>query len=450
MKKPGNKQTTARTVLPRARARFLEQSIRLEEEMPDRIVRAAVYLTGIFIISCIVWAKVTHISERVATSGEVVPAGLIHVVEHLEGGIVDQLYVRNGDIVKKGDVLLHLLSSTPASDLAQLRTRRAALLIKLERLRALISGSAPEFGDLAQALPALVDNERRSYAAQKAGHAAELAVLERQINRQEQELDRQKNRTRALGEEVRLGREQLEMQQQLRERKLVSRSSALDAEARLAALVSDYNESSDTIQVIAADIAQTRQQLLETQSAWLSRLSEESARVEAELAGTDEGLVKYQDRVQRLAVRASVSGIVEGLTINSTNAVIRPGEEILKLIPVDDELIVESRVSTQDIGHVHPGQAADVKINSYDPGRFGTMKGTVQRVSATTYLDEKKNPYFLARIALAADHLGEDPARLRIIPGMTVVADIQTGEKTVLDYLMKPISRGFSNAFRER
>jgi len=445
-----DKSTTGRAALPRARARFLEQSIRLEEEMPDKIVRAGIYLTAVFLGLCIVWASVTRVGERVTSLGEVVPAGLIHVIEHLEGGIVDRILIRNGDRVKKGDVLLHLVSSAPASDLAQFRTRWASLSIRFERLQALIRGRAPNFNEFAKVLPAVVENEQRIYAAQKSGHTAELAVLERRMDRQGLELTRQINRTRALEDGVKLAREQLTMQEQLLEKKLVSRANKLDAEARLAALVSNHNESSDSIRVIKADIAQTRQQLNESRSAWATRLTEESGQVEAMIAETSESVIKQQDRVSRLAIRATVSGIVEGMAINSANAVIKPGQAILKIMPTDEELIVESRVSTEDIGHVHAGQTADIKINSYDPSRFGSVKGTVQRISATTYLDERKNPYFLARIKLSADYLGNDPMRLRIVPGMTVIADIETGEKTVLDYLMKPVSRGFSNAFRER
>ncbi len=445
-----DKSETARTALPRARARFLEQSIRLEEETPDRIIRAAIYLTTVFLGFCIIWASVTRVGERVTSSGEVVPAGLIHVIEHLEGGIVDRISVRNGDRVKKGDILLHLLSSAPASDLAQLRTRWTSLSIKFERLQALILSRAPDFEEFARILPAVAENEQRIHAAQKTGHIAALAVLERQIDRQELELERQINRTRALEDGVKLAREQLVMQEQLLEKRLVSRANKLDAEARLAALVSNHNESSDSIRVIKADIAQTRQQVTESRSAWAARLTEESSQVGAMIAEISESMIKQQDRVRRLAVRATVSGIVEGMTINSANAVIKPGQAILKIMPTDEELIVESRVSTEDIGHVRAGQNADIKINSYDPSRFGSVKGIVQRISATTYLDERKNPYFLARIELSADHLGNDPTRLRILPGMTVIADIETGEKTVLDYLMKPVSRGFSNAFRER
>ena len=448
-------QTQARTFVtavqrPRGRARFLEQSIRLEEEQPARAIRAGVYLTGAFIVLSIMWSGLTEVSEMVAAPGEVVPAGLIHKVQHLEGGIVDNIYVRNGDFVNEGDVLLHLRPSASQADLGQMRTRRTALAIKLERLQAMIEGRKPDFGELKKELPAVAASELGIFRALNKSHADEIAVLDQQIRRQKEELARQKKETEALNREVRLVREQFEMQQKLLADSLVSKTAALDTEARLATLLGDYEESLGSVRVIEADIMQTERQRAEANSARLSRLMEEKAKVEVDLSETDQTLVKYQDRVQRLAVRAPVSGIVEGMTINTVNTVIAPGQEILKIIPSDDQLIVESRISTDDIGHVTEGQTADVKVSSFDPSRFGTVAGVVKRVSATSYLDERKNPYFLAQIELSENHLGNDPERLRIIPGMTVTADIQTGKKTVLAYLMKPISRGFSNAFRER
>lgn len=163
-----------------------------------------------------------------------------------------------------------------------------------------------------------------------------------------------------------------------------------------------------------------------------------------------QSLVRLQDRVQRLQITAPVGGIVQGLTVTSINAVVEPGQVILRVVPVDDELIVESRISPRDIGHVHPGQQADVRFDSYDYARFGSISGTVRRISPSTYLDEHRNPYYRAEIRLSKYYLADQPAALRIIPGMTVQADIRTGSKSILDYLVKPISRGFATAFRER
>jgi len=154
--------------------------------------------------------------------------------------------------------------------------------------------------------------------------------------------------------------------------------------------------------------------------------------------------------VVRLDVRAPVTGIVQGLTINTVNAVVKPGQPIMQIVPVDDELVAETRVSPKDIGYVSVGQNVDVKVDSFVATSFGGIEGRVLSLSPSTYLDERKQPYYLARIRLARAFVGDDPTRFNIIPGMTIQADIKTGSKTLLDYLIRPISRGFNRAFRER
>ena len=161
-------------------------------------------------------------------------------------------------------------------------------------------------------------------------------------------------------------------------------------------------------------------------------------------------MVRLQDRLQRMEIRSSVDGIVQGLSLGSGSAVVEPGQLIMEIVPTDDELVVEARVSPADIGHVKQGQPSDIKIDSYDPAKFGSVKGQVRRISANTYLNEKSQPYYRVEISLEKDHLGKASDSLRIIPGMTVMADIITGSKTILDYLLKPINRGMDNAFSER
>jgi len=172
--------------------------------------------------------------------------------------------------------------------------------------------------------------------------------------------------------------------------------------------------------------------------------------VAAEIAELKEQLIKFGDRVDRLHIRAPISGYVSNLSINTIRAVIEPSQVLMEVVPVDKELIVESKISTQDIGHVHVGQAAVIKVGKYDPQRFGVIEGEVDRISPSTYMDEENQPYYKAQIVLAKKYLGTQPEKYKLILGMTVTADILTGEKTVLNYLLKPVYRGFQNAFQER
>jgi adhesin transport system membrane fusion protein len=178
--------------------------------------------------------------------------------------------------------------------------------------------------------------------------------------------------------------------------------------------------------------------------------AEELAKLESELAEVRESMLRAQDRVERLTIRSPVRGTAKGLQTETIGGVVAPGSTVMEIIPSGVAMVVEARIQTKDIGFVKLQQPVDVKLAAYDYTRFGSAHGTVETLSATTFQDDKGTPFYRARIRLAENHLGDDPTRNTIIPGMTVMADIQTGQKTVLSYLLKPIVRATGEALRER
>ena len=179
-------------------------------------------------------------------------------------------------------------------------------------------------------------------------------------------------------------------------------------------------------------------------------MEREAAAAENELAKVDSALVKAKDKVDRLNVYSPVKGIVQGLSVTAINAVVRPGEVIMQIVPVEDEVIIESRLMPDEVGYVRLGQVADIRVDSYDSSRFGTLKGSVRQISPSTYLDEKANPYYKVKVGLDKSWLGELEGQMAVIPGMTVQVDIITGSKTIMQYLLKPVTRGFQSAFTQR
>ena len=446
----GQSKTRSSGGLPRARARFLAQAIQLEEKGPSGVASAAVFLIVFLLVAGVAWSAVTRVSETANAPGEVIPAGLNVNVQHLEGGLVEDIWVRDGDAVEKGDHLLRLDPTVVRSELEQMRIREASLSFESERLSALIEDRDPEFGDMADDYPLLARKQMTLYLAQKNSHAREIAVVESQIRQRESELTRQRNEVESLENQVGLYDEQLTLRNQLENKKLVARTEVLSVETRLAEARGDLRRARDGIAVSISSLEEANQRLIELGALYFKDMELEASRVASELAEVSQSLVRLEQRVNRTTVVAPVTGIVQGLSINSRNAVLEPGGVIMQIIPTDDDLVVEARISPNDIGHVHPGQLADVRIDSYDSARFGSVKGEVGRLSATTYLDEQQRPYYRAEIKLARDHLGAKPGELRIIPGMTVNASIKTGSKTILDYLIKPIQRGLDRSFAER
>ena len=436
--------------VPRARARFIAQSIQLEESDAPGVVSIVILTIAFLCIAMVIWAYVTPVNEVAITQGEVVPTGRNHVVQHLEGGIVKEIYVHDGELVNKGDVLLKISPSSSGSDLQQIQARHAILNLQLIRLNSILNETQPNFSIYKKDYSDLVASEMDIYKAQLRSYSSQINVSKTKIKQREEELSREKKKASYLKREINVLRQQAEMRAGLVEQGLVSRAEYLDRKVNLAETETQYQQTLSNILVAKEAKEEANQALIDLENKFYEIIKKEVGKVSGELAELDENLVKLQDRVSRLDITAPVTGVVKGFIVNSLQSVIKPGETIMEIVPAGGILIVESKVTTSDIGHVSIGQQAEVKVNSYDPHRFGTVMGKVEKISASTFLDEQHIPYFQATIALDKDYIGSPFQKYRIIPGMTVQADIKTGEKSVLDYLLKPIYRGFQNAFQER
>jgi len=436
--------------LPRARAHYLNQAIQLEETTPTKIINIAIIFSGVLLIALVLWAHLTQIKEVAATRGEVIPADLIHNVQHLEGGIVSEILVRNGDLVNKGDALLRFSPPATMSDLEQMQVRYASLLLQQERLQALIENREPSFGDTENDYPRLAGHQKTIYIAQLNSQSQKIEVINQQIEQKKSEKQRSLNQSSIMKKEVALLEEQVEIRKRLNETGVVARDELLTTQIQLSESLREYRQFQDNFNVAKTTLSEAKHRRKDVEFQFIKDLHIESGQVTNELAEVEQTLIRLVDRANRLNVMAPVSGIIQALSINSINAVAEPGKIILRIVPMDDELIVETRILPKDIGHVHIGQSADVKIDSYDSSRFGSIDGKVKQISATTYLDEKNNPYYRAEITLDKAWVGDNPETMKIIPGMTVAANIETGAKSILAYLLRPVSRGLDNAFTER
>ena len=436
--------------LPRARAHYLNQAIQLEEITPVNIINIAIMFSGGLLVALVLWAHFTPIKEVATTRGEVIPADLIHNVQHLEGGIVSEILVRNGDYVNKGQSLLRFAPPATMSDLEQMSVRYASLLLQQERLYALIENRNPEFGETGKSYPKLATQQLTIYQAQLNSQKQKVLVIDQQIEQKKSEKQRSLNQSSIMKEEVKLLEEQVDIRKDLNKTGVVARDELLTTQIQLSENLREYRQFQDNFIVAKTTLAEARQRRKDAEFQFIKDIQLEAGKIISEIAEVEQTLIRLNDRATRLNVVAPVSGIVQALSINSINAVAEPGKIILRIVPMNDELIIESRIMPDDVGHVHIGQSADVKIDSYDSSRFGSIDGTVKQISATTYLDEKNNPYYRAEITLNQTWVGNNPEIMKIIPGMTVQANIETGAKSILAYLLRPISRGFNNAFSER
>ncbi len=444
------KDTSQTKGLPRARSRFLAQAIQLEEEGISKIVEVAVYSMMALILAILVWMSVTQVSEVTVTGGKVVPVGYIHNIQHLEGGIIGGIFVQDGDRVAVGDLLVNFAPPASQSDFAQLVIRKVILEFDLARLAAIKGNWPVDFGEYREKYPQLAAKEDEALRTQLASYNRELDVVDARIDQRISELQRQKNQVVVLENESSILQKQVDIRAELAEKNAISQTDLLSVKSKHASLKSDLRSAKDNVviaQLALQEVQVRRKEVLATHE---KATEQEAALAQNQLSEVEEALVKAKDRVDRLKVFAPVTGIVQGLAVTTINAVVRPGDVIMQIVPVDDEMIVESRLRPNEVGYIHAGQHADIRVDSYDSSRYGAITGSVRQISPATYLDEKANPYYKVKVGLDQSWVGEREGGMVVIPGMTVQVDIKTGSKTIMEYILKPVTRGFKSAFQQR
>jgi adhesin transport system membrane fusion protein len=427
----------------------LAQSIKLEEQPPRRLVTASIAVLVLAVVGFVTWAALTHIGEVASASGEVTPVGTVRRVQHLEGGIVAAFHVHEGDHVTAGQPLVELEPGMTQPELAQFRARLAALDLQRAQLLAFQNGEIAEPLMLRGSFSRLATAESDLLKRKRAAVKAQEALLLEQVEQRRAELQSLRLQSEKIQEQLALVGEQVATRAGLVEKRLSPRMGLLDLQrdqARVRAQLAEVDG-----QAIRAEraIAEAEARIPELLARTDKDVAEGLTKNEAEAVEVRESIRRSEDRVTRLTVRSPVEGVVKGLQTETVGGVIQPGSTILEVIPNDVPLVVEARVQTKDVGFVHAGDPADVKVSAYDYTRFGHVHGVVETISATTFQDEKGMPFYRARIRLDADHVGTD-RRNRIVAGMTVLADIRVGEKTVLAYLLKPIVRAANESLRER
>lgn len=430
--------------------RYLAQSVILEEAGSSSLIRIAMITIGIVICAFLAWAAVTHVDEVAATSGEVIPAGKVQTIQHLEGGIIKEILVEDGALVDEGQVLLRMDPAQPLADLDQQRARLVSLQMQAERLRAVGEGREPDFSGFDEEYADMVADQLDIYESTMKAMENRRAVLLDQIEQRKTELSVFREQEDTLLRNLQILEEELAMRESLYKKGLTSKMVFLEVQR-------DVNDAIGELAKVTSERKKTREALNEARNR-LAQLEtderekalNEMGKVASEMAQLRESIRRTQDRVSRLQVRAPTRGIVKGLQANTVGGVIPPGGVLMEIVPLDKELIVETRITPRDVGHVRIGQPVTVKVTTYDFARYGGITGELRDVSATTFLNEDGEPYYKGIVALDRSYVGADPERNRVMPGMTVQADIHTGDKTVLEYLLKPIYTSVNQGFRER
>lgn len=435
---------------PRRQLRYLSQSVRLEEAGPPRILLAFVLTVTLLVGGAIAWAYVTPVTTAARTPGTVAPSVSVRSVQHLEGGIVREILVQDGDLVAAGDLLVRLDSAASGADLEQLESRSIHLEAKSDRLRAEIDGREESFGSLEAGYPELAADQRRLLLAARTSYAAEQSVLADRLRHSELEVEALREQISSLSEQVAVMADQRKIRENLFEKGVGSRITMLESQRESARLRGALGEASVGLRRAENAVLEARNQVREHATRWNNEREKELEVVSSELTEVRESLARYRDRFARLDVVAPIGGIVNALSVTGPGAVIAPGYTVMDIVPVEDTLVVETRVDPGDVGYLTAGQIADVAVTGFDVSRYGTLSGQLDWVSATSFVDEQGNVYYEARLSLLERELGPVMDRRRVVPGMTVEANINTGSQSLLDFMIRPVAASLRYAFAER
>ncbi|MEM8914469.1 MAG: HlyD family type I secretion periplasmic adaptor subunit [Pseudomonadota bacterium] len=419
---------------------------------PARITHVFLGLITLLLIVGIAWAAWARLDEITRGDGRVVPSSQLQVVQSLEGGIVEEIAVAEGGIVEPGDLLLRIDDTSFASTVGEMQAQRRALRAEIARLQAEASNlDAVEWPtELEEYYPGLIAAEQALFDTRRDGLNTQLSVLRQQAQQREQELQEIQLRARQRESSLALAREELSINAPLAERGIVPRTEILTLRREITQLEGDLEGALLAAPRIEAAIREANDRIQEYYlTARSERLSDLNKRRSA-LSVIDESLRAATDRVTRADIRAPVRGIVNKIHVATLGGVVRPGSDLVEIVPLDDTLLIESRIRPSDVAFLSPGQRAMVKFTAYDFSIYGGLPGKIERISADTSSDQQGDTFYRVFVRTDANHLGAEADPLPIIPGMVTQVDILTGEKSVLDYLLKPILKARDEALRER
>ena len=401
------------------------------------------------VLVLLIWASLGYIDEVVRGQGKVVPSRQVQVVQSLDGGVVEEILVRPGQRVDAGQVLLRLDPTRSTASLGENKAETLALKAKAARLEALATGEpfkAPD--DVLKQAPNVVEMERRVWESKTQELQTAISIARDQFNQRQQELrETMANRDQAASS-CSLTSEELRVTKPLLSSGAVSEVDLLRLQRDVARFCGEAKAAGAQIGRIQAAIQEAERKVQESELNARNLARVELSETRGKLSSLEQGQLALQDRVKLAEVRSPVRGTVNNLMANTVGGVVQPGKDILDIVPMDDTLLLEVQINPKDIGFLHFGQKAEVKFTAYDFAIYGGLAGKVEQIAANTITDEKGNSFYIVKVRTDRAHVGDDSRP--IIPGMQAEVHILTGQRTLMQYLLKPILRAKANAFTER
>ncbi len=427
----------------------------LSEAVLQKSPKKSKYILWLIILAfgwVIFWASQAELDELTRGEGKIIPLHQLQIVQNLEGGIISDILVDEGDIVKKNQVILKINNTNFTSSFEESKLRQNELKAKFLRLDAEANGDKPFKHDYEKMLDLSkqIEYEKSLYQSNKEQLNSSLNVVKEQITQKKQELTELYAKIKQEKRTLKLMQDEVNITKPLVKRGLVSEVEFLQLRRQLNGLKGELESSRLSIPRLKSQIKESENKITEIKLEYKNRAKKELNEVVAEISRIGQTNTALSDRVRRTLVRSPVNGTVQQLLINTIGGVVQPGMDLVEIVPAQDNLLVEAKIKPSDIAFLRPQLDAMVKLSAYDFSIYGGLKGKLTNISADTITDEKDESYYLVRIKTNKSYLGTEQKPLPIMVGMTVSVDIITGKKTVLDYLLKPILKAKQSALRER
>ncbi len=421
----------------------------LEELYSRRWIAMAMWVICVALCFFLIWAFFAQVNETAIAMGELEPIGGLSIVDHAEGGTVSAVFVKEGEAVKAGTPLVQLNEAAVKAELERLKAKASNFLEDSRRLTAFIQNTEVQQSiDPATVVStAGVLDDQVFLLLQEQSKADQLGVAKAEMAKKEKDIDKLKDQRDLTRKQLDLAKQEEAMYVSLVDQGVVSKrdylrvqGARMELEKDVVGLETQYQQAQDDLLAAKANYARI-----------ISMLKESAAKdlniIQRELAETNQSIPRLEDSLNRMTIRAPIDGVVKGLDV-SIGKVIPPNGTVLTLVPQNRGLEVVARVQPQDVGFVAVGDPAMVKVSAYDFSRYGFISGVIKDISASTYKDEKDQPYYKVWVTLKTQYVEHQDYTLQ--SGMTVQVDIVTGSKSILQYLLKPIHLTFKNAFHER
>jgi membrane fusion protein, adhesin transport system len=424
-----------------------EADLAILEQTPLR-AKKLLYVIAAIMLAALFWAWFAKVDEVTRGEGRVIPSRQLQVIQSLDGGIVSEILVKEGEIVKVGTPLIKIDETRAVSSLRENKGQYLALLAKQARLSALaVGGSFNPPPEVRAESPVVYEQEFALFNASREELSSIVNIGRDQLAQREKELVEVQSKKEFAEKTYESASKELAANKPLLASGAVSEIDILKLEREATRARGEIEQSKAQVSRIQSSISEARRKVTESEQTFRSKVRTELNDTSAKLNSLTETSVALTDKVKQATLKSPVNGKVSRLFFNTVGGVIQPGKEVLELVPTDDALVLETKVQIKDIAFLRPNQPAVVKLTAYDYTVYGTLDAVVESISANSTVDDKGNAYYLVRVRTLQTSLGKG---LPIIPGMVAQVDILTGKKTILSYLLKPVLKAKSYAFSER